>query len=147
MACEDITETMPEPDLELIEGRLCPLAQEFLENLSRLQKEVAASAEAGSFGDANAVKTQTIQLQQHFQKIIAAIAITPTDSAKEQRLRPYQTEAHRLLRLIGLEAMKLKTAKQAATIAKGRSQLTTQLNQLQPFAQAIANEVCGTVEG
>lgn len=143
--------TMPEPDLELVEGRLCHLAQVFLEGLSGLQKEVVSSAEAGSSVsdgfNAGAVQTQVIQLQQHFQKIIAAIAITPIDPEREQRLRPYQTEAHRLLRLMGIEAMKLKTAKQPETIAKGRSQLTTQLNQLQPFAQAIAEEVCGTLQG
>lgn len=142
--------TMPEPDLELDEGRLCHLAQVFLEGLSGLQKEVVSSAEAGSSFNAGfnagAVQTQMIQLQQHFQKIIAAIAITPIDSEREQRLRPYQTEAHRLLRLVSLEAMKLKTAKRPETIAKGRSQLITQLNQLQPFAQAIAEEVCGTLQ-
>ena len=139
-------ETMPEPDLELVEDRLCYLAQVFLEDLTGLQKAVVSSAEAGSSFNASAVQTQTIHLQQHFQKIIAAIAITPIDPETEQRLRPYQTEAHRLLRLMGIEAMKLKTAKQPETIAKGRSQLTTQLNQLQPFAQAITNEVCATLQ-
>ncbi len=138
---------MPEPDLELAEGRLCHLAQTFLEDLSRLRKEAIPSAnpsakEVSSFND-SAVQRQTIQLQQHFQRIVAAIAITPIDPEREQRLRPYQTEAHRLLRLMGVEAMKLKTAKQPETLAKGRSQITTQLNQLQPFAQAITDEVCG----
>ena len=142
---------MPEPNLELAEDRLCHLARVFLEELSELQKEVISSAEAESSFNASAAQTQMIQLQQHFQKIIAAIAITSTyprsDPEREQRLRPYQTEAHRLLRLMGIEAMKLKTAKQPKTIAKGRSQLTAQLNQLQPFAQAIADEVCGTLQG
>lgn len=138
--------SMPEPNLELLEGRLCHLAQVFLELLSGLQKEVVSSSEAGSSFNASAVLAQTTQLQQHFQKIVAAIAITPIDPKREQRLRPYQTEAHRLLRLMGIEAMKLKTAKQPETIAKGRSQLTMQLHQLQPFAQAIADEVCGTLQ-
>lgn len=137
-------ETMPEPDLEFVEGRLCHLAQVFLEGLSELQKEMVSLAEAESSSNASAVQTQMIQLQQHFQEIIAAIAITPIDPEREQRLRPCQTEAHRLLRLMGIEAMKLKTAKQPETIAKGRSHITTQLNQLQPFAQTIADEVCGT---
>lgn len=139
---------MPEPPSkiteELTESRLCQLAQAFLEDLSGLQKEVVLSAKQGHIKDASAVQKQAIQLQQHFQTIVAAIAITPLDLHKEQRLRPYQTEAHRLLRLMGVEAMRLKTAKQPETLAKGRSQLTTQLTQLQSFAQAIADEVCGS---
>ncbi|MGB3301048.1 MAG: hypothetical protein WBA76_22490 [Phormidesmis sp.] len=139
---------MPESPLEtteeLPESHLCQLAQVFLENLSRLQKEVILSTKQDYLGDAIALQKQAMQLQQQFQKIVAAIAITPLDVATEQRLRPYQTEAHRLLRLAGVAAMKLKAAKQPETLTKGRSQLTAQLTQLQPFAQAIADEVCGS---
>lgn len=94
--------------------------------------------------NAVAIQQQVVQLQQHFQQIVAMLTEADFNGDQEQRLRPYQTEAHRLLRLMGVTALKLRAAKQIETWDQQRSHLAVQLNQLQPFAQAIADEICGT---
>lgn len=92
--------------------------------------------------DAAAVQQQVAQLQQRFQQILAALAEADLAPAVEQRLRPHQTEAHRRSRLLGIEAMRLQTAKQGATIERQRSQLADHTKALQEFVQAMADEIC-----
>lgn len=90
--------------------------------------------------EAGTVQQQIAQLQNQFQSILTATAADAGPSAKH--LRPYQTEAHRRLRLLGIEAMRLRTARQPATLERQRSQLQTHLTELQKFAQAMADQVC-----
>ncbi len=116
------------------------LTRSLLSDLHRLQKMVQPITIDSTCADAGEVYSQMVQLQQHFQAILAKLAATSLTPEVEQRLRPYQTEAHRLFRLLGVEAMKLRAAKQSATLVKGRAHITTQLSKLQPFIQAIADE-------
>ena len=96
---------------------------------------------------------QVLDLQSQFQAIVVAIEAagvdpsvdSPVDLSMEPRLRSYQTEAYRWLRLLSVESMRLRTARAPETITQGRSQLETNLNQLQPFVEAIASEICPTV--
>jgi len=82
------------------------------------------------------------QLQHQFQAIIAAAEAACLDPQIEQRIRPSLTEGHRRLRLAGIAAMQLRTAKQPASVEKQRSLIQAHLSQLQQFARAIADEVC-----
>ena len=84
---------------------------------------------------------QTHAMQLRFQEIIKAVESAALPLAVEQKLRPYQTEAHRRLRLLSIEGMKLKTARSPATVAQVRSQLKDHLDQLEQFAIAMAKEV------
>jgi hypothetical protein len=90
--------------------------------------------------NAVAIQQQVVQLQEHFQQLVTMLAAADLSGDQLQRLRPYQTEAHRLLRLMGVVALKLRAAKRIETWDQQRSQLNIQLNQLQSFAQAIADE-------
>lgn len=83
------------------------------------------------------VSQQVAELSAQFQKILSTIASTNLTPQTEQQIRPYQTEAHRRLRLLSIEAMRLRTAKQPQTIEKGRSQLSAHLTQIQQFVQAM----------
>lgn len=87
---------------------------------------------------------QSTQLQQQFQEILATIDNNDLEPAVEMQLRPLQTESHRRLRLLSIEAMRLRTAKQPATVEKTRSQLSAHVSQLLQFAQAMATEVCSS---
>ncbi|MEL6604500.1 MAG: heterocyst frequency control protein PatD [Cyanobacteria bacterium J06614_10] len=85
---------------------------------------------------------QAGQLRAQFQQIITDLAEADISREIEQRIQPYQTEAHRRLRLLGVEAMRLRTARDPARLAAVRSQLQDHLKQLQQFTSAIATEVC-----
>ncbi len=106
-----------------------------------LLSELSASLAADSL-NASTIQQQQAQLQKQFQSILATIVNTDIPPLVERQLRPYQTEAHRRLRLLGIEAMRLRTAKQPATLERQRSQLQTHLSELQKFVQAMADQVC-----
>lgn len=110
-----------------------------LQTLLRMLAELSAALLADPL-EAGTVQPQISQLQNQFQSILTATAADAAPSVK--RLRPYQTEAHRRLRLLGIEAMRLRTARQPATLERQRSQLQTHLTELQKFAQAMADQVC-----
>lgn len=109
--------------------------------LVRLLSELSASL-AADLLDTNAIQQQQLQLQGQFQTMLATVASADIDPAVERQLQPHQTEAHRRLRLLGIEAMRLRTAKQPATLERQRSQLQTHLSELQKFVQAMADQVC-----
>ncbi len=154
---------MPEFISEPVSGQsgdsqLCDLLEDFLAALGAVQSAITLTSTVtnssvvssviplNSTLNAVAVQKQVLQLQQHFQRIIEllseSVAQSDQQGDQEQRLSSYQTEAHRLLRLMGVVALKLRTAKQPETLEQQRSLLEIQLNQLRPFAQAIADEVC-----
>lgn len=128
---------------------LCQLAEEFVRSLEQLQ-QIADRPATTSTNKENVEQAQStdilqrsLQLQTQFQEILAIVTTDDINPQTEARLRPLQTEAHRRLRLLSMEATKLKTAKQPATIEKTRSQLTRHLASLMQFAQAIQSEACG----
>ncbi|MEL6551910.1 MAG: heterocyst frequency control protein PatD [Cyanobacteria bacterium J06621_11] len=91
--------------------------------------------------DAQAVSQSLRQLQNQFQAIISAVDSGDIDPKAEQSLMSYQTEAHRRLRLMTIEAMRLQTARQPQTVERVRSQLKDHLSQVQQFVQAMRREV------
>ena len=113
---------------------LCSLVQSFLADIDELV----------GISDNSTVTfiQQLTKLQRQFQQIIEAFEATHIDPQVEQRLRPFLTEGHRRLRLAGVEAMRLRAAKQPAAIEKQRSHIQAHLDQLQKFVRVIADEVC-----
>jgi hypothetical protein len=104
--------------------------------------------------DPKAIHQQIIQLQQQFQAILAAISAVEECNpsialsadpdihpATVQRLQPFQVEAHRRLRLLAVEAVRLKAAQQTATLQRSLQQVQTHLSALQIFAQAMVDEL------
>ncbi|MBE9061675.1 heterocyst frequency control protein PatD [cf. Phormidesmis sp. LEGE 11477] len=109
---------------------------EWVRSLSQLQQLVLDEDENTAI-----ILQQTAVMQPQFRAIIAAIEAAALSPAVEQSLRPYQTEAHRRLRLMSVEGMKLRTARSPETLAQVRSQLKAHLDQLQQFAIAMTNEL------
>ena len=109
---------------------------EWVRSLHTLQQLIADES-----GNMTMLLQQTHAMQLRFQEIIKAVESAALPLAVEQKLRPYQTEAHRRLRLLSIEGMKLKTARSPATVAQVRSQLKDHLDQLEQFAIAMAKEV------
>ncbi len=109
---------------------------EWLRSLGTLQQLMTDEASSPAV-----ILQQVGSLQSQFQSIVSAIDAAELSPAVEQALRPYQTEAHRRLRLLSVESMKLRTARAPETVAQVRSRLKAHLDQLQQFASAIANEL------
>ncbi len=109
---------------------------EWVRSLHTFQQLIADES-----GNMTMLFQQTHAMQPRFQEIIRAVESAALPPAVEQKLRPYQTEAHRRLRLLSIEGMKLKTARAPETVAQVRSQLKTHLDQLEQFAIAMAKEI------
>jgi len=110
---------------------------EFLDALEGLRHQLYP--EEGAVVSTSAVSTLSQQqtCQRLFQEIVTHLAdadLTPTADAC---IRPAQTEAHRLLRLMGVDVMRLKAAKRPEVAKKLRSQLLNQTERLQGFGQAM----------
>ena len=114
---------------------------ESLRSLQQLVEERAAGEMEGEADNSALILQKTNLMQPQFQRIIAAIEAADLSGAAEQKIGSYQTEAHRRLRLLSVEGMKLKTARQPKTVAQVRSRLKDHLDQLQQFMTAIANEL------
>lgn len=89
--------------------------------------------------DVHSTQTEIAQLQPLFQALLQAIEQAELASADRQRIRPFQTEGHRRLRLLGVAAMQLRSAKRPETLVRVRSQLQAHLTQLHSFIQGIAD--------
>lgn len=83
------------------------------------------------------IQSEASQLQPLFQSLLQAL--DHAELADRQRIGPFQTEAHRRLRLLGVAVMQLRSAKRPETLVRVRSQLQDHLTQLQSFVQGIAD--------
>lgn len=135
------SEPLPSRLCEQLQSLLCKLT-ELYTLLGSAFRESAPLPPSSLPPSSVTLQRQVTQLQQQFQQVLAIIASVDLDPAVEQRLRPHQTEAHRRSRLLGIEAMRLQTAKQPATINRQRSQVEDHVKQLQKFVQAMVDEIC-----
>ncbi len=115
--------------------------QSILSVLSAAASSESASSESASSESASSesASSESASSESASSESADLEAIAP---AVAQRIQPYQTEAHRRLRLIVIESMRLRTARSPASIDRGCSQLLRHLNQLQQFTQAMIAEVC-----
>ncbi|MEO1636818.1 MAG: hypothetical protein AAFS04_17250 [Cyanobacteria bacterium J06631_9] len=90
---------------------------------------------------AGSISQQANQLQAQFQEMLTAATNADMPPQIEQRIRPFKTEAHRRLRLLGVEAIRFQAAKQPANIEKCREQMQAHLLQVRQFIQAIADTI------
>ncbi|MEM6449337.1 MAG: hypothetical protein AAF703_03385 [Cyanobacteria bacterium P01_D01_bin.105] len=90
------------------------------------------------------IRDRLLQCQPMFQQVMSCLAEVRLTPAVEQRLRPAQTEAHRLIRLMGVDAMRFQTAKQPESFEKVRAQLLSKTERLQGFVQVLAKAISET---
>lgn len=138
---------------------LCDQLEQMVRSLSTLQQSVQQSEEQLTRHHSESLRnsTETVGLDRkaielvwqqstdllpHFLEILEKLESADIAPQTEQQIRPYQTEAHRRLRLIKVEAMRLRTARQPMTVRKSYEQLTNHVAALQQFAEAIAREIC-----
>jgi len=113
----------------------------FEQSIERLQGLIGDVAESDLSLDGAPnmaeISQQSALLPAQFQAIIAALNDAQLSPAVERQMGTYQTEAHRRLRLLGIEAMRLRTARQPASIARGQQQMSAHVSQLRQFVQAM----------
>ena len=85
------------------------------------------------------IQENLLQCRSIFQEIVTCLDEISLSPAIERTLRPAQTEAYRLLRLMGVDVMRLLAAKQLETRMILRSQLLAQIERFQGFVQVIAD--------
>lgn len=117
-----------------------PKAEEASSNANTAQTHALQTGFQTEF-QAGSISQQANQLQAQFQGMVTAA--TPADMPPqiEQRIRPFKIEAHRRLRLLGVEAMRFQAAKQPANIEKCRKQMQAHLLEVRQFIQAIADTI------
>lgn len=86
---------------------------------------------------ASGLQAQSRSLQQQFREILSLAAETAFSPGIEPQIRPCLTEINRLVRLIGLDAAFLKTARQTQTVQARQAQLRERVTQLQALCQAL----------
>ncbi|MEM8501533.1 MAG: hypothetical protein AAF716_00085 [Cyanobacteria bacterium P01_D01_bin.1] len=130
---ENQPETQPRDQLK---DQLKNQLDEWVRSLHSIQQIIKDES-----GNIAMLLQRTNAVQSQFQEIIEATSLADLPLPIEQKMRPYQTEAHRRLRLLSVASMKLKTARAPDTVAQVRSQLEAHLEQIEQFAIAMANEI------
>lgn len=89
--------------------------------------------------DKSSICALITQLQTQFQDVMQPGSESSDAAAQTQSSLPMLTEAHRWLKLLSIEGMKLRTARQPSSLEKVRSQIKSHLNSLLPFLTALEN--------
>jgi hypothetical protein len=106
--------------------------QEFLKALEQLQQTAAATQP-----DVPSLRQRVLEVQQFFQQQIVSLDAGDLEPDSEARVRSYQTEISKQLRLLEVDVIFLQAARQAET-AKGRQrQAVERIQTLQRYCNEI----------
>lgn len=106
--------------------------QEFSKSLEQLQQTAV-----GSQLDIPMLRQSFLEVQKFFQQQIVSLDAGDLEPDTEPRVRSYQTEMSKQLRLLGMDVLFLQAARQPGT-AKGRQlQLSDRIQTLQRYCDAI----------
>lgn len=106
--------------------------QEFKQALEQLQ-QTAAGIEL----DARGLRQSSLEAQQFFQQQIVSLDAGDLEPALEPRVRSYQTEMSKQLRLLGMDVMFLQAARQPETAACRQEQLSHRIQTLISYCNAL----------
>jgi hypothetical protein len=106
--------------------------QEFSEVLKQLQ-QTAASIQL----DIPKLRHSFLEAQQFFQQQLVTLSTGELEPSYEPRVRAYQTEMSKQLRLLGMDVMFLQAARQEETVEGRQRQLSDRLKTLTSYCNAI----------
>ena len=96
---------------------LCEEVRSLLNDVKNIQSDLDLSQKTSQVADGDkTLSNKIVQLQLKFQKVLVSLSEANLSPEVERQIRPCQTEGHRRLKLAGIAAMRLKTARQAETI-------------------------------
>lgn len=93
-----------------------------------------------SHPDPLALQNQFLEAQQQFQTLILPLDPAEIDEAIAPRVQSVQTEINKMLRLMGLDVMFLRTARQSVTTQRRQAQLRDRLNTVLGYCTVLLNE-------
>jgi hypothetical protein len=105
--------------------------QEFQQALEQLRSQVSQAQIDGV-----TLRTGFLHLQQFFQLQIAPLD-DDLDPVEVQRVRSYNTEIHKQLRLLGMDVSFLQAARQSITAQQRQRQMGDRLETLIGYCQAL----------
>lgn len=105
--------------------------QEFSEVLEQLQ--TAASIQL----DPPKLRHAFLEAQQFFQQQVVTLDAGELEPSYEPRVRSYQTEMSKQLRLLGMDVMFFQAARQKETVEDRQRQLSDRLKTLMSYCDAI----------
>jgi translation initiation factor IF-2 len=113
----------------------CQRYQEFQQKLQQLSLQVGETpADQRELGSAPQAVFQ--EIQQLFQQIIA-LDLEGLDPADVSKVQSYQTEINKQLRLLGMDVMFLRAARQSATAQQRQTQMGDRINLLVRYCDAL----------
>lgn len=108
--------------------------QEFAQALEQMQQTISAANNL----DKSKLNRDVLKLQQFFQQQILSLEV------EESRIRSYQTEVNKQLRLLSMDIQFLQAARQSQTVEERIKQIFDRLQTLIGYCNAI---VQFTVDG
>ncbi len=106
--------------------------QELKQALDQLQQTAA-----GAQLDAPRLRQSFLLTQQFFQQQIVSLDAGDLEPALEPRVRSYQTEMSKQLRLLGMDVIFLQAARQPGTVQERQMQLRDRIQTLQRYCDTI----------
>jgi len=109
----------------------------FRQGLRQLDELVTAEAIAPTDNTNGGFQAPVTELQSFFQAELLTLAGDDLAPAVEQRLQSFQVEINKQLRLLGMDVLFLKSARQVTTIAQRRSQMGDRVQLLIQYCDAL----------
>ncbi len=109
--------------------------QEFQQRVQALQAFVLTSNPDGAM-----LQNQFQQIQQLFQQTIVASDWDESMPDNAANVQSFHTEINKQLRLLGMDVMFLRTARQSATYQKRQQQMSDRLGMVLTYCQALMGD-------
>lgn len=103
------------------------------------QQRLAEMSQTIALFDQNAptLQSETTNLQNFFREHILSLPMAELTPSLQHWVQSYQVECDKQLRLLGVEAMRLRAARQSATIEQRLQQVRDRLDTLQRYCTAV----------
>ncbi|MBW4691487.1 MAG: heterocyst frequency control protein PatD [Lyngbya sp. HA4199-MV5] len=125
-------------------GKALPLLhQQRYEAFQQLLEQIAQAIAQGDDDDDRqhdspvVLQAKVTDLQQFFRHQVLSLPLDDLASSTQHWMQSYQVECDKQLRLLGLDAMSLRAARQSETIAQRRQQMRDRLRTLQRYCAAV----------
>jgi hypothetical protein len=108
--------------------------QSLRQSLQRMREAVVSVPVAGS------ALQEKFQTAQRYQQLLTDLDLEGLNPAVMAKVRSYQTEINKQLRLLGTDVMFLRTARQAATLSQRQTQMSDRIDTLIRYCNALLEE-------
>ena len=123
-------------------GKVLPLLHQqryeaFQQRLDQIAQTIAQANDERYREHAVVLQAEITDLQQFFRLHLLSLSLDEFAPSMQHWMQSYQVECDKQLRLLGLDAMSLRAARQPATIAQRQQQVSDRLSTLQRYCAAV----------